>query len=117
MSPHINAQVARIRQTEIAAASARAQHIQELSIATGRAGRTPTSRIRRGAALAAGLCLAVTGTGVATASAGTSGHLSAGQLQYRLRQLEAKGFAQTSCRVGSTRLYSAREHRFVTVKW
>jgi hypothetical protein len=117
MSPHITAQVARVRQTEIAASTTHAQHNQELRIATGRTGRTPASRIRRGAVLAAGLCLAVTGTGVATASAGTSGHLSAGQLQYRLRQLEAKGFAQTSCRVGSTRLYSAREHRFVTVKW
>ena len=75
------------------------------------------SGIRRGAALAVGLCLAVTGTGVATASAGSSEHLSAGQLQYHLRVLEAKGYRPVSCMVGSTRLYNARTRRYATVSW
>ncbi len=117
MSPHITAQVVGARQAEIAVSTAHAQHTHQLRIANGRAGRNPVSRIRRGAALAVGLCLAATGTGVATASAGASQHLTAGQLQYRLRQLEAKGFEQTSCMVGSTRLYSARAHRYATVNW
>ncbi len=117
MSSHVNADVVRAHQTEIAASTAHAQHKHELRLANGRASRNPKSRIRRGAAIAAGLCLAVSGTGVATASTGNSQHLSAGQLQYRIRQLEAKGFEQTSCQVGSTRLYSARAHRSVTVNW
>lgn len=117
MSPHITPQVVRAHQAEIAVSTAHAHHTRELRIANGGAGRNPASRIRLGAALAVGLCLAMTGTGVATASGGASKHLTAGQLQYRLRQLEAKGFVQTSCMVGSTRLYSARDHRYVTVNW
>jgi hypothetical protein len=117
MSLHINAQVVRARQTEIAASTAHAEHSGEVRVANGRASSKSASRIRRGAALAAGLCLAVTGTGVATASAGTSNHLTAGQLQFRLRELEAKGYKPASCMVGSTRMYSSRTHRYVTLAW
>ncbi|HTT28575.1 MAG TPA: hypothetical protein VMG37_09210 [Solirubrobacteraceae bacterium] len=117
MSLHINAQVVRARQTEIAASTAHPQHTHDVRVANGRAGSKSTSRIRRGAALAAGLCLAVTGTGVATASTGSSKHLSAPQLQYHLRLLEAQGYKPASCMVGSTRMYSEKTHRFVMVKW
>jgi len=118
MSPHLNAEVGRARQTEIAASTTHAQHMHEPRIANGPASRKSASRIRRGAAFAAGLCLAVTGTGVATASTGSSSrHLSAGQLQYQVRQLEANGYMPTSCRVGSTRFYNARTHRFRTLEW
>ena len=117
MSLHINAQVVRARQTEIAASTAHAEHTHEVRVANGRANSKSASRIRRGAALAAGLCLAVTGTGVATASTGSSQHLSTAQLQYHLRLAEAQGYKPASCQVGSTRLYNARTRRFVTVKW
>jgi hypothetical protein len=117
MSLHINAQVVHARQTEIAASTAHAQHAQDVRLPRGRAGSKSTSRIRRGAALAAGLCLAVTGTEVATASTGSSEHLSAAQLQYHLRLLEAHGYKPASCMVGSTRLYNARTRRFATVRW
>jgi len=117
MSSHLNAPVVSARQAEIAASTAHAHHVNELRTANGRAGRKPASRIRRGAALAVGLCLAASGTGVATASTGSSQHLSAGQLQYRLRVLEAEGYKPASCMVGSTRLYSARTQRFATVNW
>lgn len=117
MSPHLTAQVGRARQTEIAASTAHAQHKSELRTANERRGRRPASRIRRGAALAVGLCLAASGTGVATASTGSSPHLSSGQLQYRLRALESQGYKPASCMVGSTRLYSARKHHYVTVQW
>ena len=117
MSSHLTAEVVGARQAEIAASTAHAHHMHDLRIANGRTGRKPASRIRRGAAIAVGLCLAASGTGVATASAGKSQHLSASQLQHRIRQLEAEGFVQTSCQVGSTRLYSARENSYVTVNW
>jgi len=117
MSLHFTGQVVHAHQAEIAASTAHAHHMHELRGMDSQASRKRASRIRRGAALAVGLCLAVSGTGVATASTGSSQHLSAGQLQYRLRALEAEGYKPASCMVGSTRLYRARDHRFMTVKW
>ncbi|MGH2882417.1 MAG: hypothetical protein ACRDPA_06915 [Solirubrobacteraceae bacterium] len=117
MSPHLNAEVIRARQLEIAASAAHAHHRHELGAANDRPNRVSTSRARRGAAVAVGLCLALAGTGAATASAGTSQHLTPGQLQSHIRSLEAAGYVPASCRVGSTRLFNPRTHRYATVTW
>jgi hypothetical protein len=117
MSSHLNAEVIRAHQLEIAASTSRAHHLQELRGRTERTSRVSSSRVRRGAALAAGLCLALAGAGVATASTGTSQSLTSGQLQYRIRALEAEGYVPASCIAGATRLYSARTHRWAEVKW
>jgi len=61
--------------------------------------------------------LALAGTGVATASAGTSQHFTPGQLQHHIRSLEAKGYVQTSCTVGGARMFNPRTRRYVTVSW
>ncbi len=117
MSPHLNAEVIRARQLEIAASAAHAHYRHELGAANDRPNRASTSRARRSAAVAVGLCLALAGTGVASASAGTSQHPTPGQLQSHIRSLEAAGYVPASCRVGSTRLFNPRTQRYATVSW
>lgn len=88
---------------------------------------TRTSR-RRAAAVAAGLCLALTGTGVATAASGPShtasirpashrAQLASGRLAYRVRALQAQGYLQTSCTVNGTQLTNPQTGQSVTVTW
>jgi hypothetical protein len=115
MSPHHNAEVIRARQLEIAASAAHAHHGHELRTMVDRPRRVSVRL--RAAGIALGVCLAVAGTGVATASAGTSQRLTPGQLQYHIRSLEADGYVPSSCRVGSTRLFNPRTHRYATVNW
>ncbi len=116
MSPHLNAEVIRARQLEIAASAVHAHHRHELSAMSDRPRRFHVTRLR-GAAVALGACLAVVGTGVATADAGASAHKSPGQLQYQIRSLEAKGYVQTSCEVGSTRMFNPRTRSYAKVSW
>jgi hypothetical protein len=89
---------------------------------------TPTSPRRWGAGVAAGLCLALAGTGVATAASGPSrasqihvashrAQLASGRLAYRVRALEAHGYVQTSCTVNGTRMTNPGTGRSVTLTW
>jgi hypothetical protein len=90
--------------------------------------RQPNSNRVRRIAVAAGLCLAVGGSAVAAASGGASdaprsapvaphASVSSGRLEYRMRALQARGYAQVSCTVNGTRMFNPHTGRSVTITW
>lgn len=120
MSPHLHHEIARARQQEIAARTARAHHAHEMPGTDDQ--RRPVRR-RFGRAVAAlSVCLGVAtaatvgGAYANLAPVKTGGRVSAQQYAGEIRALEAKGYVPTSCTIGGTLMHNYRTGRSVTVK-
>ena len=78
----------------------------------------------RAAAVALGLTLALTGSGVASARGGGSAHVAAersaraaARLELRIGKLQREGYQQASCTLSGIRMVNLRTHRSVTVTY
>ncbi|MGB8879662.1 MAG: hypothetical protein WCD11_25340 [Solirubrobacteraceae bacterium] len=105
---------------EITPHPTRAQDVEDIQATAAR--RRP--RIRRCTAIAAiGVCVAAT-TGMTIGGASANprpvkhgSHVSAQQLQRKIRTLRAEGFVAKSCTVGGTLMTNDSTNQSVLVKW
>ncbi len=121
MSPHLNYEIARARQAEIAASVTRAHRLDEPRVPDGPGRRSIRSRLGH-AAVAVGVCIAiatavtVTGASATQRPAKAGGHLSVTQLNRQIRALEAKGYVPASCTTRGTLLRDANGQS-KTINW
>jgi hypothetical protein len=118
MSPHLNYQIARARQQEIASHAINSHHGDAMR-RTGNRHRSVRHRLAQ-VVTALAVCGAA-GTVVAVSDAHPNQrpvrqHISAQQMGREMRALEAKGYVPTACTVNGTLMRNYRTGQSVTVE-
>jgi hypothetical protein len=119
MSPQISYEIARARENEIAAATTRAHHRDQVDSITKR--RRPMTRRIAAVVVPVGACLAATATLMvsgAHANPAPNGSQTLSQrVAHETRVLEAQGYVPTSCVVGGTLMRNFHTGRTALVRW
>jgi hypothetical protein len=121
MSQHLNTEIVRLQQQEIAARVRHAHHVQDLPTTASGPRRSVRSRVLKAAA-AVSACLGIaaavtTGGASATPKRASGDHASASQVSRVVRGLEAEGYTPWQCTTNGTRMHASGTNRFVDVVW
>jgi hypothetical protein len=120
MSPHLQYEIVRARQQEIAARTVHAHHPRETHGTAGPRRRAVQRLSRAVAALSVCLAVSIAATAVGAqpnpSSVKHGSRISAPQYATEIHALEAKGYVPTSCTTGGTLMRNARTGRYVTIK-